>query len=126
MKKNKGFTLVELLAIFIVMGIIALIIVPGVSKIRKKSQEKTFIESVKGVLTSVNLMYNQNKLGEVPVEGIDILDDRIQIKNKSTYKKGKVKFDEVAGKFILEDITNGAYCGNGSIDNLTVKPGNCD
>lgn len=40
--KNKGFTLVELLAVLAIIGILALLAVPSMSKILKKTQNKTY------------------------------------------------------------------------------------
>ena len=36
MKKNKGFTLVELLGVIILLGVIAVIITPNILKLEKK------------------------------------------------------------------------------------------
>jgi len=39
---NKGFTLVELLAVIVVLGIVLTIAVPGVTKLINKSKKNSF------------------------------------------------------------------------------------
>ena len=46
MKDKKGFTLVELLAIIVVLVIIALVLVPVVNNIVYRSKKKAFEDSV--------------------------------------------------------------------------------
>ena len=38
MKNNKGFTLIELIAVIILVGLIALIITPKITKVLKRSK----------------------------------------------------------------------------------------
>lgn len=52
MKKN-GFTLVELIAVIVILGLIGLIIVPSINSTLKKQREKTFQTSVSGLLATV-------------------------------------------------------------------------
>lgn len=50
--KNLGFTLVELLAVIIILGVIATIIFPAVGNIIKKSKQKTYNNQVEYILNA--------------------------------------------------------------------------
>ena len=52
--KNKGFTLVELIAIIIVIGLIIGILVPGVTKITEKTKMKSFQVGVQGYIKALS------------------------------------------------------------------------
>lgn len=49
--KNKGFTLVELLATVVVLGIIMVIAIPNVTGITQKNRAKTYYEDAKKLVT---------------------------------------------------------------------------
>lgn len=52
---KRGFTLVELLAVIIALGIIVGIAVPGITKIMEKSKIKAFEASVKGYIKAADM-----------------------------------------------------------------------
>ena len=52
---KRGFTLVELLAVIITLGIIVGIAVPGITKIMEKSKIKAFEASVKGYIKAADM-----------------------------------------------------------------------
>ena len=52
---KRGFTLVELLAVIIALGIIVGIAVPGITKIMEKSRIKAFEASVKGYIKAADM-----------------------------------------------------------------------
>ena len=47
MKNKKGFTLVELLAVIVILGVLLLIAVPGITKVINSSKKNTFISTAK-------------------------------------------------------------------------------
>ncbi|HPF83373.1 MAG TPA: prepilin-type N-terminal cleavage/methylation domain-containing protein [Bacilli bacterium] len=53
MKKKKGFTLVELLAVILILGIIALIAIPAIINIIDESQKGAFKASMENVVRTV-------------------------------------------------------------------------
>lgn len=53
MKNNKGFTLIELVAVIILVGLIALIITPKITKVLKTQKMNIFKESVEGIVKAV-------------------------------------------------------------------------
>ena len=54
MKNNKGFTLVELLAVIVILAIILAIAVPGISKILEGSKKSAFEADAKMLITGIN------------------------------------------------------------------------
>ena len=49
---KKGITLIELLAVIVIVSVVALIIVPTVNKVVESSKETAFRASVSGILDS--------------------------------------------------------------------------
>ena len=64
MKKKNGFTLVELLAIIIILGIIAIITVPIITKTLKESRINAAQDSAYGYVDAVNRLYYSNSLNK--------------------------------------------------------------
>ena len=59
---KKGFTLVELLAVIVILGVIAVIIIPKVTNSLKESEEKTNLASINGLLKAAQYKYQDNEL----------------------------------------------------------------
>lgn len=60
--KKKGFTLVELLAVIILIGLIAVLVVPKVTKTLKDSKESVNKSSVNGLVRTANNYYIESKM----------------------------------------------------------------
>lgn len=60
MKKWNGFTLMELLAVFVVIAIIALIVFPIVGNVVSASKKKAFSNSVEGLKQAIFLDYQKD------------------------------------------------------------------
>lgn len=60
--KNKAFTLIELLAVIVILVIIALIVTPLVLNMIGKSRKSFFLDSVYGIMESARLYYTENIL----------------------------------------------------------------
>ena len=56
-KKQKAFTLIELLAVIVILAIIALIAVPTVMNIINRAQKSAFKDSAYGMLKAGELYY---------------------------------------------------------------------
>ena len=121
MKKNKGFTLVELLAVFVILAIIASIAIFSVINIKKTSAKSIYIESIKNLITSTSQYYGESNYTDFPSEGIDVKD--LKVDNKNQFTSGIVKL--VNNDFIVIDVSNGDYCANGKIDSLIITDGDC-
>lgn len=65
---KKGFTLVELLAVMILLGVVSLIAVPSIGKILNRSREKA-LESTKEELIKAAQKYYADNIRELPDDG---------------------------------------------------------
>lgn len=89
MKKN-GFTLVEILAVIIIMGIIGLIGISAVSNNIEDSREATFVNMARNFAESARSMRGEDKLphdpknGEVLLLRLEALNGTDKIKNYDT------------------------------------------
>ena len=65
MKKmnKKGFTLVELLAVIVILGLLMAIAIPSVTKYITQSRKKTLISSIDSYVTGVTTAVNDNEFG---------------------------------------------------------------
>ena len=65
MKKmnKKGFTLVELLAVIVILGLLMAIAIPSVTKYITQSRKKTLISSIDAYITAVTTAVNDNQFG---------------------------------------------------------------
>ena len=123
---KKGFTLAEMLGVFVLLSIITLIAVPAILKMSNEYEYDTFVESAKGVLTATETFYAENEYENFPVGGIKIDDIRLNLKNKDQFESGIIFYDESTQKFELQLVSNGTYCASGSKDNLQITEGNCE
>ena len=125
MNKKKGFTLVEILAVVIILGIISVIVYPVLNKILKDNRKKAFEASLNAVVRAAELYKtdNNNTLGI-----IDYDDGTIDMSNLVKWKAGTLtdKADtDGQTKIYLNGFYDGEFCGNGFGDNLTVTEGKC-
>ena len=58
--KNKGFTLVELLAVMVILGVISLIVVPIISDVISDSRQASFKSSLTGIKKAIETDYSDN------------------------------------------------------------------
>ena len=59
--KRKGFTLIELIAIVVLIAVIALITTPQILKVIENGQKSTFLDSVNGIVRTVQLDNSKNE-----------------------------------------------------------------
>ena len=128
--KKKGFTLIEMMAVLIILAILSMILIPLINDIISSSRKKAFRETVNNILESSRIyetgyvMDNGEEL-EYPViitcDGEACEDTN---GNKISFK-GPVP---ISGRIILESaelmraevISNGQYCGSGTKGDIEV------
>ena len=59
MKKNKGFTLTELLAVLVILAILALIATPIITTLIRNSKIRTSERAIEGLLDSIDVYYGR-------------------------------------------------------------------
>ena len=127
--KKKGFTLVELLAVIVVLAIIALIAVPTILGVIDKAKRGAFKASVMGIIESGELYlatgtlnYNENDEMVFTCNGSKC--------ETSTGEKLSFKGEvPVSGNLVIKKdgtieaslLTNNNYCASGKRTNLDIQ-----
>ena len=71
MKRNeKGFTLVELLAVIVILGLLMAIAIPSVTKYITQSRKKTLLSTMDSYVTAVTTAVNDNEFGALSNQDI--------------------------------------------------------
>ena len=123
--KKKGFTLVELLAVIVVLAIIALIAVPVVINITKSAQRGAFKSSAYGILESAKIYYLSGKvqskdvLSRIDVVQKDENDKYILEYNGEKPESGVIVFNS-NGKSALA-IKKGTFCASKNYNEEEIK-----
>lgn len=115
--KNKGYTLLELIATIIIIGILSLTIIYVANGLIEKSKKNSFKEDMRSIMRSAELYREENNLisfniniSELELKKIGNLTGRVILNN---------------GVITLDNISNDIYCGNGTSDNYTIKKELC-
>ena len=75
MKKKNGFTLVELLAVIVVLALIMIIAIPSVLKVMNNARRQSFALYIEKVVTAVQTQYVYDAAtGDIPGAGVYIYD----------------------------------------------------
>lgn len=82
---KKGFTLVELLAVLIIIGLLSVLIVPKVLKTLNDSEQKTNLASAKELIKTAEYKYEEN--------GINGISETIRIDYTNDINTDKIEFD---------------------------------
>lgn len=128
--KQKAFTLIELLAVIIILAVIALIGVPVVTNIIENFKENALKDSAYGLVEASNVYYTKTLNNEItePIS-FDFVDDNQTSEEKLEFK-GKIN----NGKVILNTdgnvvlcISDGKYYAYKEIneDEVTTGKGSC-
>lgn len=122
--RNKGYTLIEILLIMIVLIIIFLLSIPIVLNIIDSSKLGSFKSSVSNVFNAVDLYIANNKFVDISKSGIQIENNSsLKIKNNNFEKGLMIRNSE--GKLELVYLVEGDFCAKGTKDNLKVSDSGC-
>lgn len=115
---TKGFTLVELLAVIVILAIILLIAVPNVMGIIEKAKKDAFCSTAKLAYNSVELFNLQHNTA---IAGQDVTIDLATGSGQSADGSFAEDFEQLEG---LERFTSGKFIlgYNGSSISITVDP----
>ena len=100
MKNNKGFTLVELLAVIVIMGILMMVAIPSVTRTIENSRKDTFVDIAKSYANAARSMWTTDNLtcnGTVS-SAVDDGDYYILINSKETAKDSLPTLVDQGGK----------------------------
>ena len=99
-KNNKGFTLVELLAVIVIMGILMMVAIPSVTRTIENSRKDTFVDIAKSYANAARSMWTTDNLtcnGTVS-SAVDDGDYYILINSKETAKDSLPTLVDQGGK----------------------------
>ena len=105
--KKKGFTLVELLAVIVILAIIALITTPMIMGVIEKARKGAAIASVNGLLEAGEQYQIEGILEGKTSNNIDLTGDTLNIKGKKP-DRGTLLIDSLGNMSIIAKYGN--YC----------------
>ncbi len=125
MKNKKGFTLVELLAVIVLLGLLAILITPKITETLKKQKKAIFTNSVEGIVNAINndiaddssisTEMSQYRAYEFDVNKLYLIVEDNMSKDESIKISGNIK--NGTGRVVVTDvnkialaITDGKYC----------------
>lgn len=131
MKNNKGFTLVETIAVIIILGVVLSIAVPSITNVVKSTNKNRMISDAETFISEVKEYVESDTIGNTPSDNKYTLEDI----------KGKTKLSEspYGGNYNMGSssvtINNNSYtvcltddkyeAATGENGEIEVKEGNC-
>lgn len=109
---NKGFTLVEMLAVVVILGILATIMVPTVTTVIKKNKSDNYENLKKSVISAVKMYISDNRYDitlDNQVCGGDVKYREIQKIGEETISESRIKIDKLV---INNYLTDGEMLGS--------------
>ena len=128
MKNNKGFTLVETIAVIIILGVVLSIAVPSITNVVKSTNKNRMISDAETFISEVKEYVESDTIGNTPSDNKYTLGNIKSKLSKSPYGK-EYKADsyvQIVNNSYNVCLTDGEYKAateeNGEI---TVKKGIC-
>jgi len=110
MKKEKGFTLVELIAVIILLGIIALIAIPTVNELLKEARMAAFEDTAYGLVRAGTLYYQQQELRDEVTSNITFtFPEATGLEVSGKKPSSGTMIVDIDGNVSLA-VSNGRYC----------------
>ena len=123
-RNNKGFTLVELLAVIVIMGILMMVAIPAVTRTIENSRKETFVDIAKSYGNSVRTLWLTDNLtcNGIVSSAVDDGDYYILINTKTTARSSLPVLLDQGG-----ESSWGSRDVNGYVRvNMSTKPGKDD
>lgn len=124
MKNNKGFTLVEIISVVVILSLIALLITPIVSKIIKDNGQKTYDDQIKGIIASAKT-WGADHMNGLPGEISKLQSSSIisAAKTWASYNPGLIPEEGDSDLVVtLKTLQNANYISNDLENPSTGKP----
>ena len=114
--KNKGFTLVELLAVIAILAILVIIALPNVLKMFNQAKKDTFLTEAKTVYKEISKKYISETMRGNKINIISNTNNKLDLESNNLKYNIKLKGDGSIKKF---QVSNGTYCLSGKFNNLS-------
>lgn len=128
MKNNKGFTLVETIAVIIILGVVLSIAVPSITNVVKSTNKNRMISDAETFISEVKEYVESDTIGNTS-DTYTLKDIKGKTKlSKSPYgeeyeENSYVKIDDNNSYTVC--LTDGEYKAAGTEGSITVEKGNC-
>lgn len=130
MKNNKGFTLVETIAVIIILGVVLSIAVPSITNVVKSTNKNRMISDAETFISEVKEYVESDTIGNTSEKYIYTLKD---IKDKTKLSKSPYgeEYDKNSYVEIKNDnsynvcLTDGNYKATVKEGSIIVEEGNC-
>ena len=70
MHRSKGFTLVEIMIVVVIIGLLAAMAIPAFQKVRKASQDKTVLNNARQLSAAADQYYLENGVSTVTLTNL--------------------------------------------------------
>ena len=126
MKNNKGFTLVETIAVIIILGVVLSIAVPSITNVVKSTNKNRMISDAETFISEVKEYVESDTIGNTPKDNKYKLVDIKSKLSKSPYGKEYKKNSYVDITNYSVCLTDGEYrAATGKEGSIIVRKGNC-
>lgn len=106
---KKGFTLIEMIAVVIILGIVLLIAVPAVTSYIKGSNDSVYVNSMSSYLQQVKMDYSEKQYGPYINKGeimvVPLKNIKLDKGNSDSSPYGKIVYSQ--SYVLIERSTNG-------------------
>ncbi len=90
-RSNKGFTLVEIMIVVVIIGLLAAMAIPAFQKVRSASQDKTVLNNARQLSAAADQYYLENGVSTVAISNLVGATNYVKAVNtvaKETYPTG--------------------------------------
>ena len=114
--KNKGFTLVELLAVIAILALLVIIALPNVLKMFNQAKKDTFLTEAKTIYKEISKKYISEAMKGNKISNISNDNNKLELESNALKYNVKLNDDGSIKKF---EVSNGTYCISGEFNNLS-------
>ena len=127
--KNKGFTLVELLAVIAILALLVIIALPNVLKMFNQAKKDTFLTEAKNIYKEISKKYISETMKGNKINNISNTNNKLDLESNNLKYNVKLNNDGSIKEF---EVSNGTYCLSGKFNNLSelttdkITEGKCE